>query len=89
MNTGNLARALRRQPGPAVAGRLSEVQVPVLVVSGRHGRNVPLSHTRRVAEQLLNAELVVFERSAHFPDIEETGLFVETVLGFLASSSPR
>lgn len=89
VNTGDLARALRQHPGPAIAGRLSELQVPVLVISGRHDRNVPLSHTRRVAGHLPHAALVVFEHSAHFPDIEETGLFVETVLGFLASSSPR
>jgi len=86
VNTGDLARALRDQPGPTVAAELPEVRVPVLVVSGRHDRNVPLSYTRQVAEQLPHAELVVFEHSAHFPDIEETGLFVETVLGFLEAS---
>lgn len=88
MNTGELAQALRDQPGPTVADHLPEVRVPVLVVSGRYDRNVPLSHSRLVADQLPQAELVVFEHSAHFPDIEETELFVGTVLGFLASSTP-
>ena len=82
-----LARALRAQPGPTVVDHLQDVRVTVLVVSGRHDRNVPLNHTRWVAERLPQAELVIFERSAHFPDIEETDLFVGTVLRFLETSS--
>ncbi|GGR07598.1 alpha/beta fold hydrolase [Deinococcus ruber] len=85
VNTGDLARALSQQPPPAVADHLPDIQRPVLVVSGRHDRNVPLSFTQQVAEQLPWAKLVVFEHSAHFPDIEETETFVETVLTFLES----
>jgi len=85
VNTGELSQALRGQIGPKIADHLQDVRVPVLMISGRHDRNVPLNHTRQAADQLPQAELVIFEHSTHFPDIETTSLFVETVLKFLES----
>jgi len=85
VNTGELSQALRGQIGPKIADHLQDVRVPVLMISGRHDRNVPLNHTRQAADQLPQAELMIFEHSTHFPDIETTSLFVETVLKFLES----
>lgn len=66
--------------GPALA----QLRVPVLVLAGR-GDGVVLP--RLVAEfrrHLPHATYVTFERSGHFPFLEETARHAEVVLGFLS-----
>jgi pimeloyl-ACP methyl ester carboxylesterase len=57
-----------REPG--VAGRLAEVRVPVLVVFGAEDRIVPPEQTRRVADELPNAELLELPSCGHVPQEE-------------------
>ena len=37
----------------------------------------------RITRQVKNSKLVIFENSAHFPDIEETDKVCETIIEFL------
>lgn len=83
-NSGDLRRALQVQPPSDTPERLHEITAPVPVLTGRHDRNVPLTWSQRIAEGLPDAHLTVFDRSAHFPDIEETEQYARTVLDFLA-----
>jgi pimeloyl-ACP methyl ester carboxylesterase len=53
-----------------VSERLGEVTQPVLLLTGDQDRLVPPADTRKVAEQLPNASLVVFPGCGHVPQEE-------------------
>jgi proline iminopeptidase len=65
------------------ADRLGSVRAPTLVLVGRHDPEAPPPCSEELATGIPGAELVVFERSGHFPFIEETPRFVDTVGAFL------
>lgn len=86
VNTGDMARALAQQPRGEVAplfDRIEAVECPALVLIGLHDRNVGVDLVRDVVERLRIAELVIFERSAHFPDIEESERYAKVVEDFI------
>lgn len=65
-----------------VTGRLGEIRVPTLIVSGRHDETTPrLQQTLR--DGIAGSEWVCFEDSSHLPHVEEPGAWLETVGGFL------
>ena len=55
---------------PSLAGRLDEVEVPVLVVTGAEDAIVPPEQSRRLAEALPNARLVTLPDCGHVPQEE-------------------
>ena len=64
---------------------LPKVNVPALVIAGRHdGITPPEPGADRIASLLPNAELVIFENSGHYPFIEETDAFFSTLTNWLA-----
>ncbi|MEG8181208.1 alpha/beta hydrolase [Nocardia terpenica] len=60
--------------------QLPTINCPTLVLVGRHDPQCPLPNSERIAAAIPGAELVVFERSGHYPYLEEPGLF-ERVVG--------
>lgn len=64
--------------------QLSTLTMPALVIGGRHDRAIPIRHQELIAEALLDAELVVFEASGHFPYLEEPERFSDVVAAFVA-----
>ena len=64
--------------------RLSEIEVPTLVVGGRYDEVTP-----RVAQELhegiRGSRMVTFEESSHLPFWEERERFLSTLIGFLRS----
>ena len=62
---------------------LPSVPAPTLVTVGRYDWVTPVSSSETIARLLPHAELVVFERSGHSPQVEERELFQQTVRGFL------
>jgi proline iminopeptidase len=70
--------------GIELEGRLGGVAQPVLVVAGRHDRTCPVAASERMVELLPNAELRVFEQSAHMTFVEEPEAFLAAVGGFLS-----
>jgi len=73
-----------------IIGRLSNINVPTLVISGRHDKATP-----RVIEPFLdeisNVRWALFEDSSHMPHMEERQACMGTVVQFLdeACSLPR
>lgn len=66
-------------------GELSSIEVPALVLGGRHDFIMPFSATAEpLAAGLPNAQLQVFEDSGHFPYIEQAALFGDVVRSWLA-----
>jgi proline iminopeptidase len=63
--------------------QLPAVLAPTLVTVGRRDWVTPVSAAQTIADLIPNAELVVFEKSGHSPQIEERELFLSTVRDFL------
>jgi pimeloyl-ACP methyl ester carboxylesterase len=73
--------------GYDIRHRLEEIGVPTLIVWGRNDRVVPvpaaLSYRKRIGD---NAELVIFDRCGHVPQIERPVRFNRVVEQFLGRS---
>jgi len=69
--------------GIDVEDRLGEATHPVLVLAGRHDRVCPVAAAEEMARRLPDAELVVFENSAHMMFAEEQDRYLAAVRQFL------
>jgi proline iminopeptidase len=69
--------------GIDVEDQLGGVRHPVLVLAGRHDRTCPAAAAEDMARRLPDAELVVFENSAHMMFAEEQDRYLATVRRFL------
>ena len=81
--THNIAFS-RNLPDYDLRSRLHEIQIPTLVVVGRHDWITPVSASEEIAAGIPNSELVIFENSGHSPQLEENNHFITTVRNFLA-----
>jgi len=76
-------RAAQDYGGIDIEDWLGGVTHPVLVLAGRHDRVCPVAASQDMARRLPNAELVVFENSAHMTFAEEQDRYLATVRQFL------
>ena len=86
--------ATRRAIVPAlraydVRARLAEIRVPALVCAGAHDWITSVAQARELAQGLPRGELVIFEESGHYPFVEETARFIQTVAAFLRRAAAR
>lgn len=65
-----------------LSGRLGEIDIPTLVVSGRHDLATPAT-AAQLYQEISGSEWVVFEHSAHMPHLEEPERYLEVLDGFL------
>jgi proline iminopeptidase len=70
-------------PGYDILDRLTDILCPVLVTVGRDDWIVPVAESEAIAERIPRAQLVVFERSGHSPQIEEAERFQAVMRNFL------
>lgn len=63
--------------------RLASIDAPTLVVAGRHDPFTAWPQAHRIADRLPDAEVVVFEHSAHFPWLDEPDRFFDLVPSWL------
>jgi pimeloyl-ACP methyl ester carboxylesterase len=66
--------------------QLAAIDVPTLLIAGRHDWIPHLERLERAATMLPNADLVVFERSGHYPWLEEPAAFASTVVEWIRST---
>jgi pimeloyl-ACP methyl ester carboxylesterase len=64
--------------------RLGEIEAPTLILCGRHDPQYPPTASEELAAGIREARLIFFERSGHYPFIEEAEAFWDAVRGFLA-----
>lgn len=83
-NTGLMLKAIQNNP-PEVSliERLKDIKHDILIITGVYDRNSGVAISNLIHRQLVNSNLVLFERSAHFPFMEEPELFIEKVKFFL------
>jgi proline iminopeptidase len=65
--------------------RLGAIEVPVLVIAGRHDAFTAWPQAERIAGRLPDAEVIVFENSAHFPWLDEPDAFFDAINEWLTS----
>jgi proline-specific peptidase len=65
-----------------ITGRLAEIHVPTLIVSGRYDEATP-AIAQTVHDGIPGSEWVLFEESSHMPHAEEPERFVEVVDAFM------
>jgi pimeloyl-ACP methyl ester carboxylesterase len=54
-----------------------------MILAGRHDRTCSVEAAEFMAANMPNAELIVFEKSAHMTFVEENERYVSTVRAFL------
>jgi pimeloyl-ACP methyl ester carboxylesterase len=79
----SLTRGLKLKPSAVVAGELSALQTPTLVVVGEQDKNIPTQEIYEIAKRLRNGRTVRFRQSAHIPSIDQSDEFNATVIKFL------
>jgi pimeloyl-ACP methyl ester carboxylesterase len=67
--------------------RLGELEAPTLVLCGRFDPQYPPAASEALAAGIKNAQVVFFERSGHYPFIEESDAFWQAVGSFLSARS--
>lgn len=79
-NTGKMMAALLKEKRSEnlydVAGR---VRVPTLILLGVYDRNGAFPASLRLKDEIRSSQLVLFENSAHFPDVEQSEKFAEAI----------
>ncbi len=65
-----------------IEDRLSRIQAPTLVISGRYDEATPVV-VKPYVENVPNNQWVLFEESSHMPHVEERDLCMKTVSAFL------
>jgi proline iminopeptidase len=73
--------------GWTVMDRLSEIQIPALVLAGRHDFLFPPEHQAILADRLPNAQLKLIERAGHSPHDEQTDEVLEIIRDFLSTGN--
>jgi len=71
-----------------VRERLQELDVPTLVVRGKHDLSTPRV-SRTLVEGIAGAQEVVLDESSHMPVLEETERYLAVVRGFLQETEAR
>jgi proline iminopeptidase len=69
-----------------VMDRLSEIQMPTLVIAGRHDFLFPPEHQAILADRLPNAQLELIERAGHNPQMERTAEVMQGIRRFFATA---
>ena len=67
----------------AAASRLSRLSVPTLVISGDEDRMVPVANSRRLAEEIRGARLVILRGAGHCFPLERTEETMQALTAFL------
>jgi proline iminopeptidase len=75
--------------GYNVTARLGEIAVPTLITVGRDDFITPPSRAEIMHAGIPGSELVIFERSGHYPFVEEPEAFFAAAHDFLRRHSRR
>ena len=73
--------------GWSVMDRLHEIEVPTLVLAGRHDFQFPPEHQAILADRLPNAQLEIIERAGHNAHDERSDEVIGIIRRFLATHS--
>ncbi|HEX2192182.1 MAG TPA: alpha/beta hydrolase [Acidimicrobiales bacterium] len=78
-DAGAMARSMHILGAWSSIDRLDTLDVPSLLVGGRHDVFCPPEQLQRMARRMPSAEVAIFEESAHLPWVDEPDRFVDVV----------
>ncbi|MGE6550441.1 alpha/beta fold hydrolase [Bacillus mycoides] len=83
-NTGEMSKVIFETKSivPLIE-RINDLEQDTCVIVGVYDYNTGVEMSKRITSHMKNSKLVIFENSAHFPDIEETDNVCETIIEFL------
>jgi proline iminopeptidase len=81
------AKATAQLRSADVFPELGDVEVPTLVIVGRHDPSTPVRDQMAYADGIRTSSAIVFNGSGHFPFLEEPQLFTEVSREFLLHGS--
>ncbi|WP_059171534.1 alpha/beta fold hydrolase [Bacillus sp. FJAT-27445] len=58
-----------------VREKLRQISIPAIVFCGEHDTQCPLDFSKEIVEQISNSKLYIFQKSNHFPFLEESEEF--------------
>lgn len=76
-------------PGYDLEPQLGEIDVPTLVIHGRHDTSMPIGQGEILGQRIPGAQLVIIENSGHFPFWEQPAEFDAAVRNFLDRTTKR
>lgn len=76
-------------PSYDVRPRLGEIRCPVLITVGRVDWITPVEASEQLAAGIPDAQLAIFEKSGHSPQIEEHDAWIATIREFLKKVDDR
>ncbi len=83
-NTDLMYKALKKQQNELLLlERVAQINIPTLIFVGLYDRNVGIDLCRDFSSKIPNSKLIIFEKSAHFPDIEESEKYAQLVEDFI------
>jgi 3-oxoadipate enol-lactonase len=82
-DTGVFQEACEALAGLDLRPRLSQLEVPVLVLVGEHDEATPPPMSHELAAGLPNARLAVLPGCAHVPQLQSPELFLDAIEAFL------
>jgi len=86
-NSGLMLETLQNNPMKIpLYKRLNDFHHKTLIITGVHDRNTGIAISKIIHRNLLNSNWVLFNKSAHFPELEETDKFISEVLNFLETT---
>lgn len=89
VNTGLMAKGLQATDGRLpLIDRVKHLNAETLVLVGLYDRNSGVDANRDLSMRIPRARLVVFDESAHFPDMEEPRRYAGEVKAFVQSAEP-
>jgi pimeloyl-ACP methyl ester carboxylesterase len=71
---------------PDMTGFLDQIEVPTLVVSGRHDTITPVEEMRAMADEIEGSTFVCIENAAHLTPLENSQHFNQAVREFLSGA---
>jgi len=84
INTGLMFQAiLETKKSSDLLSKLKLVEIPVLLLVGLYDRNVGLDLVRDFHDVIPNSQMIIFNHSAHFPDLEELPRLTEEIVKFI------
>ncbi len=63
--------------------KLSLIKFPSLIVCGEHDVQCPVEYSIEMADAIVASKLVIFEKSNHYPFLEEAEKFKQEVHNFI------
>ncbi len=86
LNSPALAEVLRTANGYDTRDRLSEIEIPTLIVGGLNDRIVPVEAAFSYHRRIAGSRLEIFERTGHMPQLERPARFNALLDEFLSES---